>query len=154
MRTHNSRRRADGAAARPAGGFTILETVIALFVAMVVGFGAISLFIFSANFNAGAADRARALALAQETIEGYRAKAYAALDITDVTTAVNVGSTTAGESDRRTFNVTKKVEYDTAVSNNKQKKITVTVTPVANGRWTGGGVTLVMLRASDVAGGL
>lgn len=154
MRTHNSRRRPNGAAARTAGGFTILETVIALFIAMVIGFGAISLFIFSANFNAGAADRARALALAQETIEGYRAQEYADLTIADVTTSVNVGSTTVGESDRRTFSVAKKVEYDTAVANNKQKKITVTVTPVANGRWTGGGVTLVMLRASDAVGSL
>jgi Tfp pilus assembly protein PilW len=34
-------------APRAAAGFTILETVIALFVALVVGFGAISLFLFA-----------------------------------------------------------------------------------------------------------
>ncbi len=50
---------------RAEAGFTIIETVIALFVAMVIGFGAISLFLFSTTYNAGASDRARALALAR-----------------------------------------------------------------------------------------
>lgn len=135
-------------------GFTILETVIALSVAMVVGFGAVSLFLFSANFNSGAADRARALAIAQQRIENLRALAYdnAALNISDTTQQVDVGSTNPGESDRRTFSVRTKIEYDTAVSNNRQKIITITVTPAAAGRWSGGGVVLRMLRSSDVVG--
>src|SRR5205085_8196105 len=60
-------------------GFTIIETVIAMCIAMVVGFGAISLFLFAIGYNAGASDRARALALAQQRIEILRATAYADL---------------------------------------------------------------------------
>lgn len=142
-----------GRASRADSGFTILETVIALFIALVIGFGAISLFLFSANFNAGAGDRARATALAQQTMEEYRAKTYSTLANGTTNSTVNLGSATAGKSDRRTFTVTKKVEDGmTTNPTGRQKKITVTVTPEANGRWTGGGVTLVMLRASNVAG--
>ncbi|HEX8286266.1 MAG TPA: hypothetical protein VF588_23090 [Pyrinomonadaceae bacterium] len=145
------RRRAG--AARPAGGFTILETVIALFIAMVVGFGAISLFLFSTSFNAGASDRARALALAQERMETHRATAFDSLASGTTNESVNLGSTAAGKSDRRTFKVQTKIQDDADVPGSKQKVITVTVTPEeVGGRWTGGGVTLVMLRASDDVG--
>ncbi|HEX8354561.1 MAG TPA: hypothetical protein VF611_16770 [Pyrinomonadaceae bacterium] len=140
-------------AARADSGFTILETVIALFIAMVIGFGAISLFLFSTSFNAGASDRARALALAQQLMEDYRAEAYTSLVNGTTNTSVDLGSTAAGKSDRRTFAVTKKIEDGaTTDPTGRQKKITVTVTPAVNGRWTGGGVTLVMLRASDLVG--
>ena len=138
---------------RAEGGFTILETVIALFVAMVVGFGAISLFLFSANFNAGASDRARALALAQERMETHRATPFADLAAGTVNEEVNVGSTAVGKSDRRTFRVTTRIQDDAAVPDSKQKVVEVTVTPKEVGtRWTGGGVTLVLLRASDAVG--
>lgn len=140
------------AASRPDSGFTILETVIALFIALVMGFGAISLFLFSANFNAGASDRARALALAQQRMETYRATPYANLVTTNTTERVDVGSTEVGRSDRRTFTVATTVEYDTDVPTNKQRIVTVTVTPVANGRWTAGAVVLKLLRASDDVG--
>jgi Tfp pilus assembly protein PilV len=137
-----------------AAGFTILETVIALFIALVVGFGAISLFLFSANFNSGASDRARALALAQQTMEAQRSKTFDTLAIGDTTQSVNLGSTAAGVSDKRTFSVRTQVEYDTAVTGNKQKIVTVTVTPAAAGRWSGGAVMLKMLRTTDVVGNL
>ena len=136
---------------RAAGGFTILETVIALFIAMVIGFGAISLFLFATSFNAGAADRARALAHAQKVMEEYRSADFEDLADVDASAPVNLGSTAAGASDRRTFTVARKIE-NAATFGNKLKKITVTVTPVANGRWTGGGVTLVLLRSSDSVG--
>jgi type II secretory pathway pseudopilin PulG len=146
-RSHRRKLPAGGAA-----GFTILETVIALCIMLVVGLGTISLFLFSTNYNAGASDRAHALALAQQQIEGYRAQDYTNLATTDTTQSVNVGSSTAGESDQRTFTVKTKIEYDPNVSNNRQRIITVTVTPAAAGRWTGGGVTLRLLRASNVLG--
>ena len=139
-------------ASRPDAGFTILETVIALFIALVMGFGAISLFLFSTSFNAGASDRARALALAQQRIETYRATPYANLVTANTTEQVNLGSTTAGKSDRRTFKVVTKVEYDADVPSNKQRIITVTVTPTESGRWTAGAVVLKLLRASDKVG--
>ena len=143
------RRRRD---AGPAAGFTILETVIALFVALIVGFGALSLFLFSAKFNAGAADRARAVALAQQRMERLRASTYASLATGDTTEQVTLGSTNAGEADARPFTVRTRIEYDTAVPNNRQRKITVTVTPTGAGSLATGGVTLMLLRASSDVG--
>ncbi|HEX8189316.1 MAG TPA: hypothetical protein VF586_13250 [Pyrinomonadaceae bacterium] len=149
-------------AGRPAGrgraeaGFTILETVIALCVMLVVGFGAIGIFLFSASFNSGASDRARALAIAQETMEELRAKGYAdaALAAGTTTTTVERGSSDEDEADLRSFTIVKKIENDvTTTPAGRQKRITVTVTPVAlEGRFTPGGVTMLMLRSSGAVG--
>lgn len=57
-------------------GFTLLETVIALLVMMVVGLGASSLFVYSVRYNAGAAERAMALAVAQQKLEELRAVSW------------------------------------------------------------------------------
>ena len=142
--------------ARGAAGFTILETVIALFIAMIVGFGALSLFLFSMNYNAGASDRARALALAQQRMEGYRARAYSGIAATDTTEQVDVGSSTVGKYDLRTFQVKTKVEYyDTSAgiaNDHRPWLVTVTVTPADAGRWTAGDVQLKLVRASDKIG--
>ena len=158
MQSHSqTQTRRPSRAPRSEAGFTILETVIALFVALVVGFGAIALFLFSTNFNAGASDRARALAVAQETMEGLRAKEFtdAALAVGPATTtSVTRGSTDTGEADLRSFTVTKLVENDGPTNPvGQQKKITVTVTPVVSGnRFSPGGVTLLMVRTSDLIG--
>lgn len=154
-RQRQTRRPAPGR--RAEAGFTILETVIALFIALVVGLGAIGLFLFSASFNAGASDRARALAIAQETMEELRTKSYtdAALNVGETSTPVERGSDAQGVADLRTFTVVKKVENDaTASPSDRQKKITVTVTPTAvDGRFSPGGVTVVMLRSAVTLGG-
>lgn len=157
MRQHTQRQtRRAAAAARGEAGFTILETVIALFVALVVGFGAIGLFLFAASFNAGASDRARALAIAQQTIEDLRARDYtdAALNAGTTTTTVERGSDDIGQADIRTFTVTKVVASDTTTNpGGRQKTITITVTPVAqDGRFSAGGVSVTMVRASDRVG--
>jgi Tfp pilus assembly protein PilV len=154
MRAHAQRDIRRGA--RAESGFTILETVIALCIILVVGIGATGLFLFAANFNSGAGDRARALAVAQETMEELRAKPYgdAALAAGTTTTQVTRGSQAAGKSDYRTFTVRKVVENDTTTNPaGRRKKITVTVTPDAvGGRFNPGGVTVLMVRASDVVG--
>ena len=140
--------------ARAEAGFTILETVIALCIMLVVGFGAISLFLFSTNYNAGASDRARALAVAQETMEELRAKPFTDASLAAGTTTTTVTRGSNAEADRRTFTVVKVVENDgTTLPVNRQKKVTVTVTATGGGgRFNAGGVTLVMVRASDLAG--
>jgi Tfp pilus assembly protein PilV len=154
MRLHSQRQQARRAAraGRAEGGFTILETVIALFIALVVGFGAISLFLFSASFNGGASDRARALALAQERMEGWRAKKFSDLAAGTTNEPVTLGDTAADKADARKFAVTTKLEPDNAGSP-KQFTVTVTVTPVATGgRFTANGVRLMLVRASDAFG--
>ena len=134
------------------GGFTLLETVIALFFAMVMGFGAISLFLYSVNYNAGAADRARALALAQQKMEELRAVEYEDLAATNSTVTVTDYTATAGTTDYRTFSVTTVIANDSAVANSRQKVIAVTVTPTNNSGWAGLGVTLRSFRASTEMG--
>lgn len=152
----DSRTRTRPAAARAEAGFTILETVIALCVALVVGLGAVGLFVFAANYNSGASDRARALAIAQETMESLRAKPFAdaALNAGTTTATVTRGSANANSADQRSFTVVTLVEDDaTTAPASRQKKITVTVTPVTAGkRFNAGGVSLLMLRSSDRIG--
>lgn len=154
LNQRQTRRPAPGA--RAEAGFTILETVIALFVALVVGFGAIGLFLFSASFNSGASDRARALAIAQETLEEVRAKSFSDASLTAGTTSKSItrGSNATDQSDLRTFNVTTIIENDGTTSPaNRQKKVTVSVTPAAvGGRFSPGSVTLLLVRTSDTTG--
>ena len=135
-------------------GFTIIETVIAMCIAMVVGFGAISLFLFAIGYNAGASDRARALALAQQRLEILRATAYADLKTTaDAMPATEtVGSSASPDYDQRTFNVTTTVADDANVLNSRQKVITVIVSPINAGRWTGGSVMLRCFRSENKLG--
>ena len=136
------------------GGFTIIETVIAMCIALVVGFGAISLFLFAIGYNAGASDRARALALAQQRLEILRATAYADLKTTaDAMPATEtVGSSASPDYDQRTFNVTTTVADDANVLNSRQKVITVIVSPINAGRWTGGSVMLRCFRSENKLG--
>src|SRR2546421_10568488 len=53
-------------------GFTMIETMIALVVMMIVGLGAASLFFFAAQNNMGANDRELAMAVAQKRMEWLR----------------------------------------------------------------------------------
>ena len=150
MRLHSQRQAGRPAtAAHAEAGFTILETVIAMFVALVVGFGAIGLFLFSTSYNTGASDRARAIAIAQEKMEQVRTMSYADLDAGTTTTTVQSGE--QNNADGRSFTVVTIIENDaTTTPAGMQKKITVSVTPVAvGGRLSTGGVTVLMLRASD-----
>lgn len=140
---------------RRAGGFTLLETVIALCIMMVAGLGAISLFVFSIGYNSGASDRARSLALAQDRMEQLRSAPYADLDTVadgdDFNGDVTVGSSQEGEADGHTFAVETTVEDDPNVGNSTQKRITVNVTPAVSGGWAGA-VTLRMSRSQNKTG--
>ena len=149
----NNRGPARAAAARQKG-FTIIETVAAMLIMMIAGFGAVSLFMFSMNYNSGAADRARALALAQQRMEILRATPYDSLSTVAAAmpASENVGSPNTPDNDQRTFNVTTTVADDPNVANSRQKVITVTVTPADAGRWASGGVMLRCYRSQNIVG--
>lgn len=142
---------------RGEGGFTILETVIAMCIMMIAGFGAISLFLFSVSYNSGASDRARSLAIAQERMERLRSAEYADLGTVAAAKEFNgdvlVGSGNAGEADGHSFTVKTTVENDPNVgsTNTSQKRITVSVTPAVSGGWAGA-VSLRMSRSQNVMG--
>ncbi len=137
------------------GGFTILETVIALCIMMIAGFGAISLFLFSVSYNSGASDRARSLAIAQERMERLRSAEHADLGTMaatgDFNGNVTTGSSKIGEADGHTFAVKTTVENDPNIGNANQKRITVSVTPAVSGGWAGA-VTLRMSRSLNAYG--
>ena len=132
-------------------GFTLVETSIALVILMVAGFGAISLFLFSMNYGSGAADRARAFAIAQRRMEIIRSTPFTSLPATGTVTET-VGAVSTG--DPRTFTVSTTVanDADANLTAARQKIITITVTPQNNGRWSSGSVVLTTYRASSLQG--
>lgn len=129
-------------------GFTMMETVVALVVMMVVGLGAASLFMYSTRNNSGAADRAAALAIAQQRMERLRSVIYDDSTLNAGTTNSTV--TSAG----RNYRVNTVICNTAACGGSSTlKKITIQVTPTSSGSiWAANSVTVITMRASPVAG--
>ena len=137
----------------PEGGFTLIETTIALVVMMVVGLGAASLFFYAIGSNSTARDRELSMAVAQQQMERLRSTHFLQLEAT--VTALG-GATKTEVSAGRSYTVNTTI-VNTFTGNNTQKTITVQVTPLGNTVLTGiqrvfGGVTLVTVRSSLAAG--
>ena len=137
----------------PEGGFTLIETSIALVVMMVVGLGAASLFFYAIGANSTARDRELSMAVAQQQMERLRSTQFLQLEAT--VTALG-GATKTEISADRSYTVNTTI-VNTFAGNNTQKTITVQVTPLGNTVLTGiqrifGGVTLVTVRSSLAAG--
>ncbi len=64
---------------RSEGGFTLLETSIALVILMFVALGAASLFAYSINYNSASNDRSQSLAIAQLRMEKTRNTGFSGL---------------------------------------------------------------------------
>jgi Tfp pilus assembly protein PilV len=132
------------------GGFTLLETSIAMVVMMVAALACSSLFVFSIQNNVGGSERALSMAVAQQQLEQIRSVDYDDSTLNDLTTKFSV--TTGG----RTYNVQREVATEKNANNTskKLKKITITVTPQAAGpNWTRSPVVLVSYRSTPDAGG-
>src|SRR6185295_11469638 len=115
------------------GGFTLIETSIAMVVMMVAALACSSLFVFSIQNNVGGSERALSMAVAQQQLEQLRSVEYKDSTLNDRTT--NFSVTTGG----RTYNVQRQVVTEKNSNNisKELKKITVTVTPQAAGpSWT------------------
>jgi Tfp pilus assembly protein PilV len=127
-------------------GFTLIETAIAMVVMMVAGLAATSLFVYSVKYNAGAADRATAQAIAQRQMESLRKTNY------DSLAAATSTVTAAG----RNFTVNVAVCNDGTAAcggSTSVKRLTVTVTPAnAGSAWALRSVTLITLRSSQTFG--
>jgi len=141
--THTARTRPKD---RQAGGFTLIETAIAMLVLMVAGLAASSLFMYSINYNSGANDRAVAQAVAQRQMEVLRKTSFAQL----------ASSTQDVTSTGRPFTVATTVCNDGSAlcgGNTSVKRVTVQVTPQsAGGAWARSAVTLVTLRSNIATG--
>ena len=131
------------------GGFSLIETCIAMVVMMVAGLACSSLFVFSIQNNVGGSERALSMAVAQQQLEQLRSVEYKDSTLKDLTTKFNV--TTGG----RSYDVQRDVVTEKNPNNTSKelKKITVTVTPQAAGpNWTRSPVVLVSYRSTAEAG--
>ena len=132
-------------AANGEGGFTLIETSIAMVVMMVAALACSSLFVFSIQNNVGGSERALSMAVAQQQLEQLRSVDYEDSTLNDLTT--NFSVTTGG----RTYNVQREVvtEKNSNDTSKKLKRITITVTPQAAGpNWTRTPVVLVSYRST------
>lgn len=128
------------------GGFTLVETSVALLVMMVAGLSIASVFAFAVSYNKGANGRAVAQAIAQRQMEFLRKSAYN--EIVDSTQVV----TRAGLS----YSVVTQVCDNGSVAcggSTSVKRVTVTATPLNSGTgWASGPVILVTLRGKTSLG--
>lgn len=124
-------------------GFTLLETVIALVLMLIVALGSASLFSFSIYNNSGGSDRALSLAIAQQAMEALRGATF-----NGTTTDARLDPGTVVQSgvirgDNRSFTVTR-----TVVDNSTTlKSITISVRSdsIVNGWASGAGGTITLI---------
>jgi Tfp pilus assembly protein PilV len=132
------------------GGFSLIETSIALVVLMVAGLGVASLFTYSIQYNSGGNDRALAISIAQQQLEQFRSVAF-----TDPILAVSAATLLSPNtvSNGRTYRVTKTVTgSNNSVSGNPTlKTVTIRVDPVSSG-WAGLPVILRTMRSATTTG--
>ena len=131
-------------------GFTLIETTIASLVMLVGALACSSLFVFSLQNNVGGAERALALAVAQQQLEQIRSVTYE-------DSTLNVGTTTSTvTSGERNYTVQRTVasETNSDATAKQLKRITITVTPQAGTgpNWTRTSVVLVTLRSTLASG--
>jgi Tfp pilus assembly protein PilV len=151
LRRHESRRRAR----RGEAGFTLMETVIAMIVMMVVGLGASALLLYAVTNNSAAGARAQALAVAQQEMERLRSVAWDDALLTPTTSPVG-GTDPHHVAGGFEFVVTKHVvtlpQFNVTVGGVTRptvKRITITVTPILNNApWAAGGVAITTTRST------
>jgi Tfp pilus assembly protein PilV len=127
----------------------MIETAIAMVIIMIVCMGAAKLFIFASNYNSGAEDKARAMAIAQREMERYRALPF---DDASLNVATSTKSVVA---QGRSFTVQTTICANTDCGGSASLKIiTIAVQPLSAGQgtWTSSSVQLIAYRASTSIG--
>jgi prepilin-type N-terminal cleavage/methylation domain-containing protein len=123
-------------------GFTLLETVIALLLMLIVALGSASLFSFSVYNNSGGSDRAVALATAQQALEILRTAPFTTPN-TDV--RLNAGTVVQNNVlvNKRYFKITKTVTDNSSTL--KSIIITVQSQGIVTGWASGAGGTVTLM---------
>ncbi|MFN2497481.1 MAG: prepilin-type N-terminal cleavage/methylation domain-containing protein [Pyrinomonadaceae bacterium] len=123
-------------------GFTLLETVIALLLMLIVALGSASLFSFSIYNNSGGSDRAVAVATAQQAFEILRTAPFSTAN-TDV--RLNAGTFVQNNVyvNQRYFKITKIITDKSPTL----KSITITVQSqsIVKGWASGAGGTVTLM---------
>ncbi|HEU5239540.1 MAG TPA: prepilin-type N-terminal cleavage/methylation domain-containing protein [Pyrinomonadaceae bacterium] len=122
-------------------GFSLLETAIALVIMMVVTLGTAQLYVYATRYNAGSADRAACLALAQQKMERLRWTDFGDSGLLAGTTNENV--TYADHH----YTMTTTIGGDST-----RKVITIQVVPQNQSGWMNTPVTLIGQRATPIIG--
>ena len=133
-----------------ARGFTIVETVIAFLLLMIVSFGIASLFTFSIYNNSGGIDRASSLAIGQQALEVLRTAQFTS---TATSSSLRGGTYTQNVvRDQRNFTLTIVIDDDPSTAafevdpSTTIKKITVTVRSDSIGKgWASGSFGTITL---------
>ena len=128
-------------------GFSLLETSIALIIMMVVTLGTASLYVYATNYNAGSADRAASLALAQQKMERLRRTGFGEANLADGATTEDVTY-----SNHHYTMVTTICATSTCGGSAVRKIITVQVTPQGSKPWMNTPITLVSERSTGEVG--
>ena len=132
------------------GGFTLIETSIALVVMMVVALSMSSLFIYSFQNNVGGNDRALAMAVAQRQLEQLRSVSFD--DATLAAGTTTLPTVTAGG---RNYSVVQTITNETNDDGSLKllKRISISVTPTTGVKsWQRTTVVLVSHRSTLATG--
>jgi Tfp pilus assembly protein PilV len=131
------------------GGFTIVETAIALVVMMVMALAVVSLFILAIKYNSGANDRALALAIAQQRMERLRKTRFS-----DASLSTASSSETYISSGHSYSILTTICSTSDCGGSASSKLITVQVTPnAASSQWANTAATMMTRRSAVSIGG-
>jgi Tfp pilus assembly protein PilV len=114
-------------------GFTLVETVIALLVMMIVMLGVASVFAYAISNNTNGADRAQTLAVAQQSLEALRNMEYSET-ATHADLAAGQHTLTVTRGDVGLTGRQYKIDWEVVDNaSNTLKTITLNVTPIAGG---------------------
>jgi Tfp pilus assembly protein PilV len=131
--------------AKQQGGFSLLETAVAMVVMMIGGLGIAAVFSYAIKNNNGSRDRAIAIAVAQQEIERLRSLPFNDAALT-ATPALQTPTTVYNAGGRFSMSTT---IVDTTPS---FKTIQIRVTPVRSDAWATSSVQVTTERAAFTLG--
>ncbi len=140
-----------------AGGFSLIEVMIALVVLLISVLGVFAAFTFATTYNAGNSRRSQALSIFQQKIEAIRSAKFTPTIYNDplLTGGTKTPETVTSDGDNSKYLVETIVDNDpftagvqsTGDDTTKLKEITISVTPQStNGSWVTAYKTRVVLR--------
>ena len=128
------------------GGFTLLETAVAMVVMMIGGLGIAAVFAYAIKNNNGSRDRAIAIAVAQQEIERLRSLSFNDAALAATPTLITPVTVTNGG---RTFSMRTTIVNTTP----SLKTIQIRVTPLGNAdQWASRSVQISIQRAAFTLG--
>lgn len=130
-------------------GFTLLETVIAMVVLMVVTVGVAGALLYAMNSNVGAGNRSHANAVAQRQIEYLQNVPFANLE---AAVTANGGTPKVVQAQGHSFDVTTTFQYAPSAAAPTMKTVVIEVEPRGADSWVTTPVRVRLQRTTQVIG--